>query len=142
MLRDLLNDLSSPYSSLGDRYLAGFVFTMLAVGAGLIGLLGFMFVNSVGIIPTETAFAVVEEKKIVPAYKTTTIMMVGKVMVPVINNYHESYRLYYEINRHKLESAVKKEFFDSVRIGEKIEINYGLGRLNESYEPLIVKSVQ
>jgi hypothetical protein len=102
---------------------------MLAA-VGLVVLLGFVLVDSVGITPTKTAITVIKVKQVVPAY--TTIIMVGKIIAPQHNP--ESYRLKFNIEGKELSVRVEKKFFDDVKVGDRIEVEYGFGRLSKSYQ--------
>jgi len=132
MIRDVLGDIFSSYSSFEERCIGVFValVALLVVAAvGLLGLLAFVTVDSVGIIPTKTTTSVVEVKQVVPAH--TTAILVGKVIVP---QYHpESYRLHFKIDGEELSPTVEKKFFDHVRVGDRIEADYGFGRLSNSH---------
>ena len=76
MIKDILNHIFPPYLSFGDRCLAAFLALLVLATVGLLGLLSFIFVDSVGITPTKTMAAVVEAKQVVPAH--TTIILVVK----------------------------------------------------------------
>jgi len=141
MIKGILSDIFSPHSSFGERCLAALIALFTVLVAWLLGWLIFFLVNSMGIGPTKTAITMVEAKQVVPAYTTTTFVVSGKVMVPITTYFPESYELRFKIDAKNLKSAVEKDFFDRVKTGEKIEVDYGFGRLNGSYEPVRIRSV-
>jgi hypothetical protein len=104
---------------------------VILIVAGLLGLLAFTIVDSVGVSPTKTTVTAIEVKHIVPAY--TVIVMAGKV--PTSQYHPESYQLHFKIDGEEISSSVKKKFFDDVNVGDKIEVDYGLGRLSKFYQP-------
>lgn len=137
MIRDILSDIFSPHSLLVDRCLAAFIALLMLVLVGLLGVLGYALVDSVGITPAKTAVTVVEVKQVVPAY--TTVILTGKVTVP---QYHpESYQLHFMIDGEKFSPTVEKRFFDDVNVGDRIEVDYGFGRLSNSRQPTRIKLV-
>lgn len=135
MIRDILSDIFSPYSSFGERCLAVIIALVILIVVGLLGLLAFTIVDSVGVSPTKTAVTMIEDKHIVPAY--TTIIMAGKVPTPQFHP--ESYQIHFKIDGEKISSSVKKNFFDDVNVGDKIKVDYGFGRLSKSYQPKIIE---
>ncbi len=141
MIKWTLNDILSPHSSLGDRCLAALIALLMLFAFGLLGWLVFILVNSAGIAPTKTTVTVVEEKQVIPAYTVTTLVMSGKVMVPITTYYPESRQLCFKIDGQGLKSTVDKKFFDRIKTGESIEVDYGRGRLNGSYEPVRIRRV-
>lgn len=135
MIRDILSDIFSPYSSFGNRCLVALIALLMLATVVIMGLLGFTIVDSVGITPTKTAVTVVEVKKIVPVH--TTIIPAGKAIVP---QYHpESYRLHFKIDGEEVSLTVEKKFFDDVNVGNRIEVDYGFGRLSNSHQPTRIK---
>lgn len=111
--------------------------TLALFAIGCVALLGFVLVDSVGITPTKTTITEVEMKQVVPAYTTT--ILVGKVMVPQFHP--ESYRLHFKIDGEELSPTVEKNFFDNIRVGDKIEVDYGFGRLSNSHKPTQIRLV-
>jgi len=122
MIKDILNNIS-PYSSFEDKCLLAALMALCLVG--LLGLLAFILVDSVGITPTKTTVTVVEEKQVVPAH--TTYILVGKIFIP--QHHPKSYRLHFKIDGKKVSLTVEKKFFDDIKVGDKIEVDYGFGRL-------------
>jgi hypothetical protein len=137
MIKDILNDIFSPYSSFGDKCLAALIALLMLVGVGLLGLLAFILVDSVGITPTKTTVTVVEEKQVVPP--TTYILMAGKIFIP--QHHPKSYRLHFKIDGEEVSLTVEKKFFDDIKVGDKIEVDYGFGRLSNSRQPTKIRLV-
>lgn len=138
MIRGILDDIFSPYSSFGDRFFAALIALFII---GLVGLLSFFLIDSVSITSTKTVVTVVEAKQVVPAHTTTTMVMIGKILHPIITHHPESYYLHFKIDDEELDSGVEKEFFDTVDVGERIEVDYGFGRLSGSYNPVRFRSI-
>ena len=137
MIRGILRDIFSRYSSFGDRCLAALIALLMLAGVGLLGLLAFILVDSVGITPSKTVITLVEAKQVVPAHTTT--ILVGKVIVP---QYHpESYRVHFKIDEEEISPTVEKKFFDDINVGDKIEVDYGYGRLSNSHQPTQIRLV-
>ena len=110
----------------------------MLLALGLVIFLVFTLVNSVGVKPTKTALTVVEAKQVVPAY--TTVQLVGKVPVTI---YHpETYHLHFKIDGKAVTSAVNKKFFSFAKVGDQIEVDYGFGRLDNSYLPVNITVVR
>jgi hypothetical protein len=137
LIREILRVIFSPDSSFVDRSLEVIMALLMPITVALIVFLGFTFVDSVWITPTKTMITEVEMKQVVPAYTTT--MLVGKVMVPQFHP--ESYRLHFKIEGENISFTVEKKFFDHIRVGERIEIDYGLGRLSKSHKPTQIRLV-
>lgn len=135
MIGDILDNIFSPYSSFGERCLAAFIVLTVLLAIGLVGLLVCMLVDSVGIAPTKTTVATVEAKQVIPAHTTT--MLVGKIMVPQFHP--ESYRLHFKIDGYKISPTVEKKIFDEVNVGERIEVDYGFGRLSNTHQPTRIR---
>lgn len=130
MIRDILSDIFSPYAFFWDRCLAVLLALFVLATFGLVVLLGLIIIDSAGITPAKTATTVVEAKQVVPAY--TTILLAGKIVVP---QYHlESYRLHFKIDGEEISPSVKKELFDNINVGDRIEVDYGFGRLSNSHQ--------
>lgn len=104
---------------------------------GWLGLWGFYFVDSVGITPTKTAITVIEAKQVAPAH--TAIIPVYKTIIPQYNP--ESYRLYFKIDGKQVSSSVEKKFFDSVKVRDRIEVIYGVGRLSNIRQPTRIRLI-
>jgi hypothetical protein len=138
MIKDILNDIFSSYSSFEDRCLAALMALLMLVGVGLLGLLVFILVDSVGITPTKTTVTVVDEKQVVPVH-TTYILMGGKIFIP--QHHPESYRLHFKIDGEEVSLTVDKKFFDDIKVGDKIEVDYGFGRLSNSHQPTKIRLV-
>src|SRR3989344_5300182 len=103
MIRDMLSDVFSRYSSFGDKCLAALMALLMLAAVGLVVLLGFVLVDLVGITPTKTTITVVELKQVVPAH--TTISLVGKVTT-VLQYHPESYRLHFKIDGEEVSPTV------------------------------------
>ncbi len=148
MFKEILDDIFSPYSTLVERCRGIFKALLASVVSGLFGILVLLVVilvfttaDSMGIISTKTAVAVVEAKETLPAHVSTTVMFTGKVAVLIPIFHQESYQLLFKISGRELEFAVNKQFFDSLKPGDKIEIDYGFGRITGSPKPVKIRSM-
>lgn len=137
MIRDILSKIFYPYSSFGDRCLATLIALLMLTAVGLSGRLAFVLVDSVGITHTKTAITTVEVKQVVHAH--TTAILVGRVLIPQCHP--KSYRLHFKIDGEEISLTVKKKFFDDINVGDRIEVNYGLGRLSNSHQPTEIRLV-
>ncbi len=137
MIREILSDIFSPYSSLGERCWATLIVLLVLVIVGLFCYLGFTFVDSAAITPTRMTVTVVDVKEVVPAY--TTIIMVRNVTIPEYNP--ESYRLHFKLDGEKVSSSVEKKLFEEINVGDRIEVVYGFGRLSKSHQPTRIRLI-
>jgi hypothetical protein len=137
MIREILSDIFSPYSLFGERCLAAFVALTIIGVVILLGFLTFSMVDSVGVRSTNKTITIIEDKMVVPAY--TTFVLVGKVMVP--QHHPESYQLHFDIDGEVVSPDVDMDFFNRVSIGDKIEVEYGFGRLSSSHVPTKIRLV-
>jgi hypothetical protein len=110
------------------------ILLILAV-VGLIVLMGLTIIDTVGITPTKSVITIVEVKQVVPAH--TSNVLVGHI--PAHLHHPESYKLYFKIDEEELSPEVEKKFFDDVKVGDKIEVDYGFGRLSNSHQPTQIK---
>ncbi len=133
----LFSDIFSPYSTFGERFRAFVILLVEIVVIGLLVFVAFCLIDSVAITPTKTTTTTIEAKQITPAH--TTMIMAGKVMVP--QYYPESYQLLFEIKGEEISSSVEKEFFDCVVTNDKIEVDYGFGRLSGLCVPVTIKTI-
>jgi len=63
--------------------------------------------------------------------------------VPVIPQYRpESYRLHFKVDGKEVSPAVKKKFFDDVKVGDRIEVGCGLGRLSGSHQMTQIRLIE
>lgn len=137
MLKDFWNDIFSRHSSFGYKCLAGFILLGTLVLFGLIGVLLFIAVDTVGITPTKTMTTMVEAKQVSSAY--TSFIHMGKSIIP---QYHSaSYRLLFKIDEEEVDHTVEKEFFDTINVGDTIDVDYGQKRLSGSHMPTSIRFV-
>lgn len=135
MIRDLSETIFSRRSSLVEKLCAIITAFFLLACAALFAFMIFDFFNSEGLKATKTAITVIELKQVVPAHSSTITIVAGKVIFPQTTHHPESYRIHYSIDGKKLDSSVSKVFFDNVKIGSKIEVDYATTRLDGSYDP-------
>jgi hypothetical protein len=135
----LYSDIFSPRSTIGTRLLASLISLLMLLMVGVLGVLIFIVINTACISPTRTIGATIEKKDIIPAYTTTTMILAGKVIVPSTVYHPESYNIHFKIDRSEVSMNVSKTFFKTIAIGDKIEVDYGFGRLNNSYEPVNIR---
>ncbi len=124
MVRDLL--------SFWGKCLVAFLALIMFAVVGVLGLLAFILVDSVGVTPTKTAVTVVEAKQVAYGYFS---------IVPLPRYHPGSYHLVFEIDGEELDFTVDKEFFDDTNVGDEVEVDYGFGRLSGSHKPTRIRSV-
>lgn len=127
---------SSLFGERGDMTL---VQTLLMLGIVVsLGGLCLPVIDSIGIIYGKTAVTVVEVKQVIPAY-STPIMIDWKTTQ--MQWHPASYRLHFKIDGEKTSFTVTEKFFADINVGDRIEVDYGLGRLSNSYVPTKIKLV-
>src|SRR5690348_1134582 len=106
----------------------------LVLGAyALIGIgVGYLAFMNAGVTSRKTIVTAVEEKRVNPAH--TTWMQIGRVRF--MQHHPASYHLQFTIEGNEVGSTVHKEFFDSLDVGDKIEVECEFGKLGNSYKPV------
>lgn len=107
----------------------------------LFGILFFMAVwlTDNAFMPVKEKEGVVINKYIVPAHTTTTYMMNGKTMLPVITHHKTAYKLEITIDNLKDVIAVDQSYYEGVMAGQKVHCEYVNGRVSKT---LYIKKVQ
>lgn len=137
MVKEIWNTLSPFRLPLKDRcVLAIFVLLILLI-VGILGLSAFWLVDVVGINQANMAVTTVEIKQIVPAY--TIVSPVGKILVPVYHS--EVYLLHFKIDEEEISFAVYEKLFNDIKVGDRIEVDYGFGRLSNQHFPAKIRLV-
>ena len=135
MLRGVLNDSLSSHSSFFDRFVGVFIILSIITIVVLLGLLTYKIVDSMDVPSVGTVETVIEAKQITPAHHTP--MMIGKVFVM---QYHpKTYQVCFRMDGWYFCPNVSRDFFDYVNIGDKIEVDYGFGRLSGSYRVIGIR---
>jgi hypothetical protein len=142
MFKDIISDIFSHHSSLGDRLLALMIVLIMTIASGLLLFLVLLIVDSAALEGKETTTTTIEQLEVVPAHTTTSNILVGKVMVPQIIHHPESYHVHFDIKDTDTSISVSRPFFDSVDVGQRVEVNYGYGRLSGSYRPTAIRAIQ
>lgn len=140
MIRDMLRSAFPQYWSFGDRRLAAIMAVLMLALIGLMGWLALIVIDSANIAPTKTIVTVVETKEVVPAHTTTMVVFVGKAALPTMTYNPKSYHLHFKITGKELDFAAEKKFFDEINTGDKIEVDYGLGRISGDCIPMKIRS--
>lgn len=135
MIKELLSSIFSQNSSFVERSVAAVIALLILALTACIVLVGILVFDEVGITPTKTTTTVVEAKEFMPAY--ATLIPAGKTM---ITQYHpEEYRLHFKIEEKQVLHRVDRELFDTIKVGDTIEVNYGFGRLSNTPQPTSTK---
>ena len=106
------------------------------IGCVLLGLLFFSIDSA--FIPTQHGTAIIIEKEFTEAHTTTTMMLVGKVMIPQTMYHDDEYTLHVRRNNEEDSIDVEKSFYDAKNIGQEVPITYGRGRISGKF---YVKSI-
>lgn len=127
----MIRNMSS-HLPLGYKCMVAILVLIMVVFLGILGWVFFDLINSIGVIPTKTVITPIEAKQVVSAH--------GPIL-PIISigARSESYILHFRIDENQLKFAVEKEFFDSIKIGDNIRVDYGFGRLSGSREPVKIR---
>jgi len=141
MIKDLIADIFSPSSTTGERLRALFLVFVLS---GLLLLLGWIALYIADSVRTtnKTCVTTLESKTVIPARNFTTLAKVGKVMVPILNSYPESYEIRFKIESNDSTMSVEKKFFDQVENRTKLKVDYGFGRISKDCKPVNVQIQQ
>lgn len=137
MFREFLSDIFSPHSSFFDRFIGAFIILCIIAIVILLGLITYKIVDTKNVPFAGTAETMVEAKQITPAHLTS--IMIGKV---VGVQYHpRTYQICFRMDGWYFYPNVSKGFFDYVNIGDKIEVDYGFGRLSGLYHLIGIRLV-
>ena len=66
------------------------------------------------------------------SYVTTQPILVGKVIIPQTQYHPETWNVSIDFNGKNYSTSVSKDFYHTLRIGQKIRFTYQQGRLNKS----------
>lgn len=138
-MKEFLKDmLIEPFLDRGwTGYILGVVmwfFALIIVG-GLL-LLSIWLIDST-YLPLKEKQGVVTEHYYIPAHTTTTFIMIGKVMVPQIHYYDDSFEITVEIDGLTDNVCLYKNSWDETKVGDKFCFKYTNGRICKS---LYIKS--
>lgn len=120
-MREFLRDmLIEPFTD-GDwigYVLGGIVwFITIVIVSGLLWLSGWLIDSS--FLPIKEKNGIVTEKHYVPAHTTTTFVMSGKVMIPIINYIDDSYDIIVEINGLTDNVSLYQNDWNEINIGDE-----------------------
>jgi hypothetical protein len=121
-----------------DKYVERFHIIMASILVAIFGWCFFLFINVGWVTPTQTTYSIVESKRI----NSGSFSIIWIDSTPIFLSDSDSYYLQFKIKNTDVYCTVDKSFFDTVNIGEKIEVAYGFGRLDHSYQPVNVKLVK
>lgn len=136
-MKDLFEVMFDPRKAYGDRLLALLIVILVLVATGLLMYTVVIAIDTVGVSPIATTIVTLEVKEVVPSH--LTFLLVGKIWIS--QNQPESYRLLFKISGETVSSTVNKQFFDSIVIGEKVEVVYGIRRLTRLPKPLKIQKL-
>jgi hypothetical protein len=136
-MKDLFEAIIDPHTTFGDRLLALLIAILVLVATGLLMYTVVIAIDTVGVSPTTTTIVAIEAKEVVPSH--LSFLLVGKIWIS--QNQPESYRLLFKISGETVSSTVNKQFFDSIVIGEKVEVVYGIRRLTRLPKPLKIQKL-
>lgn len=139
MLLEILRELISPTTSMFDRFMIVLMVAGAIVVVGLLGLLIYAIIDTAWVRPTGSAHTRIDGGRIVPAHTTTTMMVVGKTVIPHTIHHQTEYYIRFVVLGVALEMSVEKRFFDVVDAGDEIEVTYGIGRLSKEIFPMSIR---
>ncbi len=99
---------------------------------------GFNLINSGGVRPTQLSQTIIERKEIVQSSFTPIYTGSGYAFLDI----EEQYVIYFKING--VENRIRllnKVWFENSKVGDKVEVGYGFGRLNKSIEPKNIRAL-
>lgn len=103
---------------------------LFALGITVVGILSEVWPYSV-----KEVITTIEAKQYIPAYVSES--SAGKFGMQ--KNYHkELSKIYFKANGESVVFIVEKDFFDSVNVGDKIEVTYFVGKFKDPHEPMKV----
>ncbi len=126
----MVSSVFSPSTSFGEKCALSLLALCMLSMVVFLGLSGLGVINSENLPSTGTAITVVEQKEIIPAYTT---------MLPGSSHQPESYLIKFKIEGKEKSFAPEKELFDGINPGDKIEVDYGHGRLTGSDKPIRIR---
>lgn len=122
------------------KYLGFALAILMLFTVGLLIFLVLTMVNSIGLSSSNTVNAIVEDKEAILTHTTTRFVPIGKGgLMPIAESVPETYKIRFKIRDSEVSMNVEKDFFDVAKIGDEIEVDYGIGRVSKSYYPLKVR---
>lgn len=115
-----------------------FIWALSLAVVGLLLWLALWLIDS-SFLPVKEKDGVVTKKYIVPAHTTTTFVMSGEVMVPIIHSHPTTHNLEIGIEGLSDNVSVFEDYYATVSLGQKVHCRYATGRLRNS---LYIKSVE
>lgn len=82
--------------------------------------------------PEEKGIGIVSNKEFTPAHTTTTLVMSGKVMIPISTYYPDNYSLIISLGELSDSFSVDENYYNEITIGTKLKILYCHGRMSKS----------
>lgn len=132
MIRDLFEDICSPYASGMDRLIGVLLLILISLTAILVLGLAFLLIDEAGVKSHEVTSTSIVQKEYTPAHTTHGFIPAGKVIIPTTTHHPNRYTLYFDIEGNYTSINVSGEFFDVIRIGDRVEVQYGHRRISGS----------
>jgi len=101
---------------------------LIAIVAGLI-ILG---VDSIGLTEKEAA-GYVSDKNITEAYTSTSMIMSGKVMVPITTDHPKNFYITVKYDKYSDNVSMSEKDYNSIKVGQKVNFIYGSSRIFDSF---------
>ena len=133
----MINFLRSIYiETFTENGWIGFVLGILVWATSFL-LAGTIFALSVWLVdssfmPVKEGHGVVVNKYVVAAHTTTTLMMSGKVMIPITTHHSTQWKLEVEVDGLVDDVSVREAYYERVPIGKRVYCQYTNGRIKES----------
>lgn len=84
-------------------------------------------------LPIQNDIGIIINKEYHPSHTTTTMVMSGKVMIPITTHHSEEWRVkvrLYDDNTGSV--SVSEEYYNSINIDDEVNVDYTLGRFSNS----------
>lgn len=78
--------------------------------------------------PLEQGYGLIVGKDFVPAHTTTSLILVGKIFVPVTNYHPDNWEVSVGVDDQQDSISVTEEFYESVSNGDRVKVEFVHGR--------------
>jgi len=134
---DLLTDpLTSPYSTITDKVISIVMIGLILLCIAFVIYLIFHLIDTVGVKGERKTITKIRRKKINPAYTTIISITTNGVTTMIPQHHPETYCIDYMLEGFLRSSSVRKDFFDSLSLGDGLRVTYGMGRITKNFVPV------
>jgi hypothetical protein len=133
---DIISGLFRRGADIEDRIVGGIMSLVVLLAAAMVFGVALVIFDHMGVSYAGVATVVVEDKYVESSSVITTMVPVGNTMTTSTIVTPETYHVRFLIEGTWVNAPVRKQFFDDVRIGDKLAVEYGLGRVSGNYVPI------